>query len=184
MNQKRRGGRLVKFKALIILLVMSVFTCNSVWGQIRGSGFSKEFIHSGFHFGTYNSGLGWKGYTGGLMMSYYNQANYGLPDFLNNLGFFVSLAYFSDPDDDISFTAQLSKGIWLTETSLIQCTFGALMSYHNGLGVSGTVLVGIDNLFPFSEIKSGVVFLQSDRYRISKVGSVKWRYTLGISLGI
>ena len=184
MNQKRRGGRLVKFKSLIILLVMSVFICNSVCGQIRSSGFSKEFIHSGFHFGTYNSGLGWKGYTAGLMMSYYNQADYGLPDFLNNLGFFTSLAYFSDPDDDLSFTAQLSKGIWLTETSLIQCTFGPLMSFHNGFGVSGTVLVGIDNLFPFTEIKSGVVFLQSDRYRISKVGDVKWRYTLGISLGI
>ena len=117
-------------------------------------------------------------------MSYYNETNYRLPDFFNNLGFFVSLAYFSDPEADISFTAQMSKGIWLTETSIIQFTLGPLMSYFNGFGVSGTLLVGIDNLFPFREFKSGVVFLQSDRYQINKVGGAKWRYTLGVSLGI
>ena len=52
----------VKFKVIIILLILNVFTCNLVWGQIGNSGFPKKFTHNGFHFGAYNSGLGWEGY--------------------------------------------------------------------------------------------------------------------------
>lgn len=102
-------------------------------------------------------------------------------DFFNDFVFFLSAAYFSDPDQDVSFTAQFSKGFWLSELSLVHFALGPVLSNYNVLGGSGTVWVGIDKLIPF---KSGVVFLQSDRYPNSRDGGTKWRYTLGVSFTI
>ena len=164
----------MKFKVIIVSLIISVLTCNFVYGQIRGIGSLKEFSHTSLYLGTYNSGLGWKAYTGGLVMSHYQ------PELLG-IGLFVSLAYFSDPEEDLSATAQLSKAIWLTDALLVQFALGPLLSKNNDFGVSGTVLFGINNIIP---LKSGVVFLQSDRYRNSEIGGVRWRYTLGVSLAI
>ena len=175
----------MKFKIIIFFLMIGVLTCNLVYGQVRDAVPLTKFTHTGFYLGAYNSGLGWDDYVVGLMMSYYSDEWNWSSELLDDLGFLLSIAYFTAPDEDLSFIPQLSKGFWLTERSLIQFAMGPLMSYANGFGVSGTVLVGVDNIFPrFEVFDSGVVFLQSDRYQSGKVGEAKWRYTLGISFGI
>ena len=172
----------MKFKVIIVSLIMSVLTCNLVYGQLRSPEHLKEFKHLSLYLGTYSSGVGGEGYSAGLIVSYSrNKQKYWSPRFFGDLGLFLSIAYFSDPEEDGSFIAQWSKGFWLNETWQINFALGPVYSIHNGYGGTGTVWVGIDNLSPFA---SGVIFLQSDRYRNSKVSSTKWRYTLGVSLAI
>ena len=170
----------MKFKITTILLISSVFTCNLAYGQSR----SKQVVYAGLHAGSYNFGEGWNGYFGGVMFSYHNQSKYARPEFFRNWGIIGSGIYLSSPQSDVSLTVHFSKGKWLDETSLLQYALGPSLSNFNGLGISGMVLVSHFFSVIESETNLGSIFLQGDLYVNREGGGPKWRFILGISLGV
>lgn len=103
----------MKFKVIVVSLITSVLTCNLVYGQLRSPEHPKEFKHLSVYLGTYSSGVGSEGYSAGLIASYSHNKQKWYPRFFGDLGLFLSIAYFSDPEEDGSFIAQWSKGFVL-----------------------------------------------------------------------
>ena len=176
----------MRFKILVLLPILICIICNSADAQIQH--LWKDIRYVGGHAGLYNVDDERDGYNGGFMAFYHSQLEHQHPSIwgshISDWGILGSANYFLQPESDLSLALQFSRGWWLDKTALLQLFAGPSWSEKNSLGGASTLLLSY--LFSRSQegINGGALFLQNEVYYDDSISGIKWRFSMGISIGI
>ena len=169
----------------VTIIIFSVILCIS---QTKAGHEWKEFGYYGGYVGIANMADDEDSYFIGAMAFYHNQLVHDHPlawgKYVADWGVVGLASYYRNPESDLSITAQISKGLWLDRTALLQFSAGPSWSESYGFGGSSTALLSYAFSLSQDSINAMAIFLQSEAYLNEAMAGAVWRFSLGVSVGI